>query len=116
VSVSLLFNKDPMTRTTQIFHYDDSNDTFTIEDRQDVTEVLEANKRDYNEATRYRLPQLGDTGRLGRRVANVPLNILAQWRREWRLKNFSHEEREQDLKKKLNDPDIRLFRTDASVL
>lgn len=115
MSVELLFDKDPVTRTVQIFHYDESVDRFWIEDRQDVTDILEANKADANEASRYRLPQLGDTG-LGRRVANVPLNILYMWRREWREKDFSHEEREADLKTKLNDPDLRYFRTDRSYL
>lgn len=111
--VTFFFDRDPLTKSTQYFHWDSEKEIGYIEDRQDVTAIIEQNKRDFNEATRYRLPTLGDKG-LGRRVANIPMNILQQLMNERRKRDMSHEEWQQFLARWLDDPDNKVFRTDGS--
>jgi hypothetical protein len=99
----LLFDRDPVTKTVQTFHYDEATDQFTIADATDVEPILEANKTLLNEDR--------GKGKDLHRVASIPMVIWDQLQREWRAKGLSWEERQAAMKKWLNDPDNRLFRT-----
>lgn len=98
----LIFDRDPVTKTVQTFHYDPVADEFTIQDQQDVTALLERNKRLQNEER----PK-GE----GHVVATIPGNILADLYKTWREQGLSWHEKQEAMKRWLNDPDNKLFRT-----
>lgn len=92
-----LFEVDPLTGIETYFHYNADNDTFTLEKQQDVEPILDLNKAQYNEApTRW-----GD----GQRVASIPLSLYSE------LKAKGIIDDQDALRKWLNDPDNRFFRT-----
>lgn len=92
-----IFNIDPVSGIKSIWHYDDATDTAFIEKRQDVTEIIDNNKRQFNE----------DHGRYGEwnKVASIPLNVY------YDLKQKGIVDDPVAMKKWLNDPDNRFFRT-----
>jgi len=64
-----LLDYDPETKTTEWFHYDHADDTYTIERTQDVTDIVEQNKALQNDnAGGWR----GDM----HHVASIPLEML----------------------------------------
>jgi hypothetical protein len=94
----------PETGTTRYFHYDDTDDSFTIETVQDVGELVEDNKAQFNEYTS--LDRMGE----GRRVASIPMNVY------WDLKQRGIVDDPAAFKRWLNDPDNRFFRTSPGTL
>lgn len=92
-----IFNIDPVSGIKSVWHYDDATDTAFIEKRQDVTEIIDNNKRQFNE----------DHGRYGEwnKVASIPLNVY------YDLKQKGIVDDPVAMKKWLNDPDNRFFRT-----
>jgi hypothetical protein len=100
--MSRLLDYDALTGISEIFHYDETNDTFLIETRQDIEPFVEANKRLYNE----RQERWGD----GQRVARIPNVIYDQFLREGKLQDQAY------LRRWLNDPDNRVFRTRPGVI
>lgn len=95
-----LFSADPFTGITKYFHWDDSNDTFLIETEMAqpaLEDLIEANKQDFNDA-----PKGWDDGKL---VARIPLHIY------WDLKKKGITEDPMAMRRWLNDPDNRFFRT-----
>lgn len=106
--MEVLFETDPLTRSVTRFHYDDETDAVTLHTQVDVQPILDANKRASNDETMR--PRAGNTFR---RVASVPLDLLFAWRKEWRDRGMTWEERQADLAKRLNDSDLRYLRTDG---
>ena len=92
-----LLDTDPNTGIRHVFHYDETTDEATITAEQDVNTVIEANKAHYNDAPdRY-----GEFTR----VAQIPMVIY------WDLKKKGILDDQVALKRWLNDPDNRFFRT-----
>lgn len=94
-----LFDVDRETGITQIFH-PEADGGFTMETLQDVESVIEQNKllnNDVDERARY--------GERLTRVASIPLVVWEQWSKEGDLNDPAF------LKKKLNDPENKYFRT-----
>jgi len=92
-----LLDTDPNTGIRHVFNYDEMTDEATITAEQDVNEVIEANKAAYNDAPdRY-----GEFTR----VAQIPMVIY------WELKKKGILDDQVALKRWLNDPDNRFFRT-----
>jgi hypothetical protein len=93
-----LFDADPITKTKRIFHYDHTDDSFTIETLQDVEEIAELNKASFNRADpRWK----GDF----HRVASIPMPIFMQ------LQMQGIADDPVAFKRWLNDSDQRVFRT-----
>jgi hypothetical protein len=111
MSTTLLFDRDPVTRSVELFHYDHTNDKFYIESKQDVTALIENNKAVQNDDSGT---FAGNRKSEMRRVASIPLNVLYDLKRQWREQGLSWEERQAAMKRWLNDPDNRFFRTDSS--
>ena len=88
---------DPTPGISHFFHYDDVTDEATITAEQDVTAVIEANKQAYNDAP----DRHGDWSR----VAQIPMVIYMD------LKKAGIIDDQVAMKKWLNDPDNRFFRT-----
>ena len=107
--MEMVFDTDLPTKTVQVFHYDDLTDKVTIEDRQDVSALLEHNKA-VRDDEQFR-PKLNNELR---RVASIPLNMLYQMRATWSAMGLSWEERQAELRRFLNDPTMSAFRTDRS--
>lgn len=96
---SRLFNSDPAAGITEIFHYDEMADTCTIETRQDITDLIEGNKAEY--ASIDERAKWGDM----HRVASIPMNLYMKMRAEGITRDAKA------MRKFLNDPDNRFFRT-----
>ena len=89
----------PEAGITRNFHYDESEENFTIETVQDVEALVEGNKSSFNAHT-----SLDRQGEL-RRVASIPMNVYMDLRARGIIKD------QKAFKLWLNDPDNRFFRT-----
>ena len=94
-----LFDKDDALGITRIWHYDADTDKATIETRQDVSKIIEENKQEY--------AHIDENARWGEwtRVASIPMSIYFQLKREGKLDDEAY------MKKWLNNPDNKYFRT-----
>lgn len=103
----VVFERDPLTRSTTIFHYDEATDRVTLEERSDITAIIETNKAIAN------TPEL-QPGRHSelKKVASIPMAMYQMLRNEWATRGLSYEERQAELRALLNNPDFRLLRTD----
>lgn len=92
-----VFDVDPLSGITSYWHYDDATDTALIEKRQDVSDILDANKAEFNE----------DHGRYGEwtKIASIPLSVY------YDLKAKGIVDDPVAMKRWLNDADNRFFRT-----
>jgi len=93
-----LFDHDPETGITRWFHFDDANDQFYIQTRQETQDIVDQNMREANEA------KSGWTGDW-HKVASIPLTTFM----ELQKKGITQDQAA--LKKWLNDPDNAYFRT-----
>lgn len=100
MSFRKMISQDPVTGVKEYFHHDGREDgTVGIERVQDVQDIVDVAQRRYNDqkrSTRY--------GELAK-VASVPLSVLEQLRKDGIASD------QKALKKWLNDPDNRVFRT-----
>lgn len=93
-----LFDVDPLTGITQYWHWDDERQQFTIETEQKVDDLLDANRRQYNDSTdAYK----GDM----HKVASIPMNIYMDLKQKGIIDDPAA------FKQWLNDPENRYFRT-----
>jgi len=91
------FLDSPELGIRRYFHWDDSNNTFLIETEQDVGQILDVNKEEFNEAP----DRWGEWSR----VASIPISIY------YDLKKKGIADDDAAMKRWLNDPDNRFFRT-----
>lgn len=95
-----LLSHDPETGVSKIFHADDNGNSFVIQTQMAapaVESIIEANKTNYNDAA-------GRWGN-GKIVASIPIHIY------WDLKKKGIADDDAAMKRWLNDPDNRFFRT-----
>ena len=89
----------------EIHHYDEGTDTLRIQKVEDVSAVLEQNKRQFD------VDNKSFKSDAFNHVARIPLSAIEQY---CQLKGIKFEEfmnNEKLFKAFLNDPDNRLFRT-----
>lgn len=94
-----LLSHDPETGISKIFHAEDG-DSFVIQTQQSaeaIDSIIENNKQAFNDAS-------GPWGN-GKVVASIPLSVY------WDLKRKGIADDDAAMKRWLNDPDNRLFRT-----
>lgn len=90
--------------------------TFTIENRQDVEAILEANKQDAVN-NRPIKEQARKAGGWGAHAARIPLQLVHKWLVEEGLDVYSNDpDQKRRLKQKLNDPEWRHLRTSGGRL
>ena len=84
---------------TRTWHYDEAKDEATIQTQQDVTDVIEENKNEF--------AQIDERAKWGEltKVASIPLSLYYQLKAEGKLDDQAY------MKRWLNDPDNRHFRT-----
>jgi hypothetical protein len=93
--------------TVQYFDYDDKTDTVTIRREQDLTKLIEANKRAFNEGLVDRKSEF-------RRVASIPTNAAIMWARLHGIEDYRDifkSGNEKTLEQMVHDPDMAYFRT-----
>lgn len=101
-----LFSRDPLTGITRFFHYDEAQDAnnFVIETVQETTPIVEANKAEFNAAP----------AKFGKedfaKVASIPLSVYFDLKKRGITKDPIA------MKRWLNDPDNRAFRTRPGVV
>lgn len=94
-----LFDYDPETGTTKWWHYDADKDEAKIETVFEVGDIIEANKAQFNSTDER--AKWGEWSR----VASIPMALF------YRLKQQGILDDQAAMKRWLNDPDNRLFRT-----
>ena len=92
-----ILDTDPITGIRHVFNYDNDTDIATITAEQDVQDVIEANKKAYNDAP--------DRHGEWTRVAQIPMVVYLD------LKKRGVIDDPVAMKKWLNDPDNKYFRT-----
>lgn len=96
--MKLMLDKDPVTRTKSRFH-SFADEEFAVETEQDVEPIIEEAK----------FHRKGSDGHFNMnkptRVASIPLNLWMKWQKEGITQD------DEALKRRLNDPDYRGFRT-----
>lgn len=92
----------------EIFHYDAADDVSTIQIKQDVEPIIEANKREQAAGDGY-----SRAGRWLRKVARIPLVVAERWMREDGINWMALPKAEKNayLRRKLMDPDNRNLNT-----
>lgn len=97
-----LLSKDPLTGVETWFHDDDGG--FKIENRQDISAILNQNRALQNQGI-----SKGEKGEFWH-AATVPNVILEMWANEAGM-TMNDPAFKEVVKKKLNDPDNRFMRT-----
>ena len=95
------FGYDPAYGMEEVFHYQD--DQFAIEARQDVTPLLDINKRQANDGDGY------TPSREMRHIARIPNVVIEKWLNEYGV-NIFNKDHLPAVKRLLNDPDWRYLR------
>jgi hypothetical protein len=98
-----LLSHDAMTGISKVFHYDPSVDekNFVIETVQDTTAIVEANKAEFQNSA-----AIGKSGKETMvKVASIPLTVYFELKKKGLTKDPVA------MKRWLNDPDNRFFRT-----
>lgn len=103
---------NPITGVRHDYYWDDKNERMTIRNRHDVGDILESNKRQFNETTDARYGK-----EMVHHVADIPTSLWLRWKREEGVDILQNTpEAKKFLKRKLNDPDFRyLKRIDKRV-
>lgn len=92
-----VFSRDAFTGVTTYWLYDEGTDTAVLRKEQEVTGIVEINRAEFNDAP----ARWGD----GQRVASIPMTVY------WELKRTGIVDDQAALRRWLNDPDNRFFRT-----
>lgn len=93
-----IFDTDPLTGITRYWHVK-SDGEFVIETQQQVSDIADANKRSFADTDTK--AKYGDMAK----VASIPLNVYYELKRQGIVDD------PKAMKKWLNDPDNRVFRT-----
>lgn len=103
---------NPVTGAREDYYFDDVEDKMIIRRRQDVTDIVEANKRKIANSvdSRYGNEML-------HHVADIPIELAYKWKREEGLDVLSNDpEMKRRLRRKLNDPEFRWLKTTVKRL
>jgi len=95
-----IFDRNETTGITRLWHYNPETDEATIETQQDVSNVVEENKDQFN-ATDNKANWTGEW----HKVASIPLNIYYELQASGKITDQAY------MRRWLNDPDNRFFRT-----
>lgn len=92
--------------------HDDGNGGLIVETRQDISGIIEQNKKEYNsfdERARW------SDELFGNKVASIPLTVIDDLNKQGIMRGF-HVLDEKRFKAFLNNPDNRVFRTRTGVV
>ena len=94
-----IFSEDKDLGITRYWHYNNETDEATIQTQQDVTDIIEENKQEFNMVDE----RAGWKGEF-HHVARIPLSIYYKLQAEGKLNDDAY------MKRWLNDPDNKFFR------
>lgn len=101
-----LFSVDPLTGTKTTFEADPLKPgAFTLHTEVDIESIVEENKRRQNDGTGG-----WSKSKEWRHAASIPFIMLVKWAEEAGV-DMNSPAMSEIIKKKMNDPDFRLFRT-----
>jgi hypothetical protein len=101
---------EPIKRSVK---YDHDGDKLVQHSVQDISPMLELNKKEYNKDY---IHGSVDTPELGmRKVASIPLVIIEKWKQELGV-DIMNKDHWPQIKRLLNDPENRFFRTTESTI
>lgn len=103
------FDYDADTHQTEFFHYDESAHTFSIETVQDVTAILESNKKAANNGDGY------TASREMKHEASIPLGVVMLWKEKYGVDVFD-KNHEAGVKRLLNSSEWAYLRTSIGVV
>ena len=103
------FDYDADTHQTEVFHYDESAHTFSIETVHDVTAILENNKRQANDGDGY------TPSREMKHEASIPLGVVMLWKEKYGVDVFDLNHAE-GVKRLLNSSEWAYLRTSSGVI
>lgn len=104
-----LFSHDAASGITKYWHYDAQNDKAVIESVQDVSGILDQNKRERNAGVNEK-----DHG-LGKKVATVPLTLYYQWKAECKARGLDEKESGAYILAKINSREYAHLKTVDSI-
>jgi hypothetical protein len=93
------FDSNDALGIKRTWHYNTETDEATVETSQDITAIIEENKQDFNLQEKH--SKYGEWNK----VASIPLSIYFKLKQEGKLDDQAY------MKRFLNDPDNRYFRT-----
>jgi|TARA_R110000824_G_scaffold102203_4_gene242517 hypothetical protein len=96
-----ILDTDPLMGTTSIFHGNDHDETYAVETRQDVTQIIKEATEARN-LTSKNTPYKGDGWH---KVGTIPMTMYA----EWQAKGYTKDQKK--FRALVNDPNFRYFRT-----
>ena len=96
--------KDDIIRTMD---YDHEGDTVIVKSSQDISSIIKGNLEAQNDKSMTRGVDM-------RHVARIPFVVIEQWKKQGI--DFNKKEDWPKIKKMLNDPDLRYFRTDLGEI
>jgi len=94
-----IFSEDKDLGITRYWHYNNETDEATIQTQQDVTDIIEENKQEFNMVDE----RAGWKGEF-HRVASIPMSIYAKLKSEGKLDDQEY------MKRWLNSDENRFFR------
>ena len=94
-----IFSEDKDLGITRYWHYNNETDEATIQTQQDVTDIIEENKQEFNMVDE----RAGWKGEF-HRVASIPMSIYCQLQAEGKLDDQEY------MKRWLNSDENRFFR------
>lgn len=97
-----LFDEDPLTGTRRIFYRDPHEKTNTIVATQDVTDIVEENKAQYNASAGWK--------EAFNHVASIPIGLYFQLKKQGIVDDPAR------FKRWLNNSDNRAFRTKPGAI
>ena len=93
------FDRNEALNLDRTWHYNSETDEATIETKQDVTAIIEENRQDFNLQEKH--SKYGEWNK----VASIPLSIFYELKAQGKLDDQAY------MKRWLNDPENRYFRT-----
>lgn len=100
-----ILDRDPLTGAVEIFHYDHTNDTYTIQTVNDVSPVLERNKALYNDGTNG-----WSKSREMKRIASIPMEVIMLWKTQYGIDIFDRNH-DEGIRRLLDSSEWRYLRT-----
>ena len=93
------FDRNDALGINRTWHYNTETDEATVETSQDITAIIEENKQDFNLQEKH--SKYGEWNK----VASIPLSIYFELKAQGKLDDDAY------MKRWLNDPENRYFRT-----
>lgn len=104
-----ILGTDKIKKRQSVAH--NTDDGIVIATEQDITEIIEQNKREYNASS----TTWGDGDVFSNKIASIPFTVIDELNKQKIMRGF-HVLDSKRFKAWLNDPDNRFFRTKQGTI